>query len=131
MDNEKLLISRISDNKRLSEKYQSPKFSDFLDENESAVIKAELSLSGGMFFGGYEGAKRTMIGYFPDWYDGGYDDFPISVIEIIKKSGKELTHRDYLGTVMSLGLERRKIGDIVVTDRGAYVFVCSDIKELV
>ena len=53
------------------------------------------------------------------------------VLHIIKKYEKELSHRHYLGTILSLGIERNKIGDILVTDDGAYVFLLSDIAEFV
>ncbi len=131
MDNEKLLKSKISDIKRLSEKYNTPRFSDFLDEGEIETLKAERLDFGGFFFGGYDGAKRQVLGFFPDWYEMENTDFPITVVEIIKKGDKDLSHRDYLGTVLGLGLERRKIGDIIVTEKGAYVFTISDVEALV
>ena len=131
MDNEKLLKSKISDVKRLSGKYSQPRFSDFLDEGEIETVKLERLDLGGFFFGGFEGAKRKVLGFFPDWYERDNTDFPITVVEIIKKGDKDLSHRDYLGTVMGLGLERRKTGDIIVTDQGAYVFVIEDVASLV
>ena len=131
MDNEKLLKSKISDIKRLSEKYSTPRFSDFLDEAEAETVRMERLDFGGVFFGGYDSAKRKVLGFFPDWYETEISDFPITVVEIIKKGDKNLSHRDYLGTVLGLGLERRKIGDIIVTKKGAYIFAISDVASLV
>lgn len=131
MDNEKLLIRRISDISALADKYNTPRFSDFLDEAEQAEVKAAYIDNGGVWFGGYESACRRMIGFFPEWCEMDTDEFPIAAVEIVNKGSKNLTHRDYLGTVMSLGLERKKIGDIAVSPKGAYIFVTKDMADLV
>ena len=56
----------------------------------------------------------------------GYEEpFPISVLRIeplINKFAEELGHRDYLGAVMNLGMERDVIGDILIRDKSAYMF---------
>lgn len=131
MDDNKLLIRRISDIATLADKYNMPRFSDFLDEAEQAKIKACYADAGGVWFGGYETAGRRMIGFFPDWMEADMEEFPIVAVKIENKGIKNLTHRDYLGTVMSLGLERKKIGDIAVSDKGAYIFVTEDMADVV
>ncbi|MEE0944980.1 MAG: YlmH/Sll1252 family protein [Clostridia bacterium] len=131
MNNDKLLIRRISDISTLADKYNMPRFSDFLDEGEQAEIKATYIDNGGVWYGGYETASRRMIGFFPDWCEADYDEFPIAAVKIENKGNKNLTHRDYLGTIMSLGLERKKIGDISVSPNGAYVFVSKDMADVV
>lgn len=131
MEDNKLLIRRISDIAALAEKYNVPRFSDFLDEGEQAEIKACRADTGGVWFGGYEYAGRRILGFFPDWAEPDYSEFPISAVKIENKGTKELTHRDYLGTVMSLGLERKKIGDIAVFSGGAYLFVANEMADVV
>ena len=125
MDSDSLLKRRISDIAELADKYQTPRFSDFLDEAEQIIAKE--SVFSGEWFGGYHGAGRKIVGFFPDWYEFDYNEFPISCIKIKKKGPRELTHRDYLGTLMSLGLDRKKIGDIAVVEDGAYVFVSEEV----
>ncbi len=125
-----IFIKKIQDIFKLSEKYHSPRFSKFLDENEQALLKKE-GILGGMLFGGYESSERCMLGVFPDWYEPSYRDFPIKVLEFTKKYEKELSHRHYLGTILSLGIERNKIGDILVGKEITYVFVCEDIAEFI
>ncbi|MBS7299052.1 MAG: hypothetical protein KIG65_08240 [Eubacteriales bacterium] len=131
MNDDKLLIRRISDIAALADKYNMPRFSDFLDEAEQAKIKASYADSGGVWFGGYETAGRRMLGFFPEWYEVDVQEFPIAAVKIENKGIKTLTHRDYLGTVMSLGLERKKIGDIAVYEKGAYIFVTEDMADVV
>ncbi|MBQ7793778.1 MAG: hypothetical protein IJ366_04580 [Clostridia bacterium] len=131
MDNDKLLLRRIADISALCDKYNTPRFSDFLDEAEQAKVKLNYADLGGVWFGGYDGAARQILGFFPDWFEPQESEFPIAAVKITNKGTRRLTHRDYLGTIMSLGLERRKIGDIAVSDTYAYVFVASDVAEVV
>lgn len=125
-----IFIKKIQDVFKLSEKYHSPRFSKFLDENEQAVLKKE-GIFGGTLFGGYEDSERCMLGAFPDWMEASPEDFPIKVLEITKKYDKDLSHRHYLGTILSLGIERNKIGDILVGEDVSFVFVCEDIAEFI
>lgn len=124
-----IFMRKISDVHRLSEKYQAPCFSKFLDGAEQAEIKS--GGVSGMLFGGYDGAERCMLGAFPSWYEPESDSFPISALFIRKKYKKELSHRDYLGTILSLGIERDNIGDILVTEEGAYVFVTEEMADFI
>lgn len=48
-----------------------------------------------------------------------------------KKFSGELTHRDFLGALMNLGIERAMIGDIVVKDLDGYVMVLKKISRYV
>lgn len=127
---EDIFIKKIYDVVRLSEKYHSPKFSKFLDETEQAIIKNEGILQG-MTFGGYDSAERKVFGVFPDWQEPTEEEFPIAVLKITKKYEKELNHRHYLGTILSLGIERNKIGDILPEESGATIFVLEDIAQFI
>lgn len=72
-----------------------------------------------------------MLCVFPEWQESEESEVPISVIRFDVPKFRKLTHRDYLGTLMSLGIDRSKTGDILTDDEGAYVFVMSDIAEYV
>lgn len=117
----------------LCEKYAAPRFSPFLDGGAAAVIEDEGLLRGDnvTLFGGYDGAERKMFGVFPEWQERAETDFPISVLRFDAPKFRTLTHRDYLGTLMSLGIDRGKTGDILTDNSGAYVFVSEDIAEYV
>lgn len=130
-DDDKLLIRRIEDIAALSDKYRMPRFSDFLDEREQAVLMKSAEYFGGVWFGGYDDAARKMLGFFPDWTEPDNAEFPVSAVRIEQKGSRKLSHRDYLGTIMGLGVERKKIGDIAVCGDGAYVFAESDIAEYI
>ncbi|MCQ2978521.1 MAG: YlmH/Sll1252 family protein [Clostridia bacterium] len=59
--------------------------------------------------------------------------FNISIIRIEpNKFARKLSHKDYLGTLLGLGIKREKVGDIIVcNDNSAYVFISSDIEEYI
>lgn len=125
-----VFIRKMQDVFRLSEKYHTPRFSKFLDGAQQEILKRG-GIFGGVFFGGYEGAERCVLGAFPPWQEPENELFPIKALFVKKKYERELSHRDYLGTLLSLGIERNKTGDILVTDSGAYIFVLEDIAEFI
>ena len=106
-------------------------FSDFLNLNEQNIFhmtKKELFTKTELF-GGYDNAERQMIAFIPDalYYEFEY---PIKCIHIVPKYPKfaeKLTHRDVLGALMNLGIERNRLGDILCFEDNYYVFCDEDI----
>ena len=87
-------------------------FTDFLNLAEQEIFwqcASDFSQSGFRLRGGYDQAERVMIG-FGNPQELGYEmEFPIQCIEISplqRKFSEELTHRDYLGALMNLGIDR-------------------------
>lgn len=103
-------------------------FSHFLDlAGRSDFLSAVPSLPPAPWtlFGGAEGCERQMLRFgSPDLC--GYDaPFPIVCLKITPVSAKfaePLTHRDYLGALMALGIDRELMGDIAVRKEAAYLF---------
>ena len=96
------------------------------------------------FFGGYVDAQRMQIFLLPEYIadsaekddilDMLSDDFADAVSALhIKGSGfRSLTHRDYLGSILSLGIERASLGDICILDEhSALVFCCVEVRDLI
>lgn len=131
---EKLLLKKTDDLFRLCDKYSVARFSDFLDGGELAVIEDKAVIPFGynvMFFGGFSDAEKKIMGVFPDWEEPLHSAFPITCLKVFGGFTKKLTHRDYLGTVMGLGITPQKLGDIVVFDDFAYIFLQTDVGEYV
>lgn len=85
-------------------------------------------------FGGAEGAERVMIRFGSPEELGYEEDFPIATLKIAPKSEKyadKLTHRDFLGSLMNLGIERETLGDIVIINNIGYLFVKDDMAEYI
>lgn len=67
-------------------------------------------------FGGYLEAERKMLSIYPD-FKNEPNTYPLKIYRVAVKSGSQsLSHRDYLGSIMGLGIVREKLGDIVVID---------------
>lgn len=129
-----MLVARIEDLFGLCDKYQTPRFSKFLDEAQQELVLKNAICPPGYntgFFGGYDDSQRKVFGVFPEWMEFDKEQFPIEVIVIGKKYEKELTHRDYLGTILSLGIDRSNVGDILVEKNRAYVYMLSDVCSYV
>ena len=76
-------------------------------------------------FGGAEGCERQMLRLGDEALCGYEAAFPIACLNIAPvnpRFAESLTHRDYLGALMALGIEREVLGDIVVREREAYLF---------
>lgn len=102
-------------------------YSDFLNLNEQNIfhsIRPGLSYLKTESFGGYEAAERQMAAFVPDALLF-CPEYPISCLRaapLQKKFAEDLTHRDYLGAVLNLGLERSKLGDILVEESETFLF---------
>ncbi len=53
----------------------------------------------------------------------------VKIAPLNRKFAEELSHRDYLGAIMNLGIERSMLGDIVIKDGIAYVFVLKKMSR--
>lgn len=117
--NASLLWARLQDAIRLSGLRRGPGFVGFLDERERAeaerLLSRELRLPEGSygFFGGYEGAERTYLGLFPDGELPPPAEYPLGTIAFHYRKDAALTHRDFLGGILSCGIRRDKLGDIL------------------
>ncbi len=112
-------------------------FTDFLSMAELAAYyeqERELQYASPSLFGGCEQAERQMI-RFGGPEEIGYDQpFPIAALAISPLQAKfadDLTHRDFLGALMNLGIKRELLGDIFVRDNMAILFCKDTIKDYI
>ena len=132
-DEEKILISKIFDLFLFSESKNVIRNSQFLNGHEIVLAKkvARSFGLGNELFGGYDEAERQILICYPDFLVPQPEDFPICVIKVQNRGGRRLSHRDYMGAVLNLGIKREKIGDIVVCDDVAYIFCMADIADYI
>lgn len=149
---EQIALKRFQDLCRMAYQRGIPFYSDFTGLAEQnlayqAVAEQFPSLPAEAYplvsYGGYPDAERKVLCFLPDtdFPEPSEDSYPVRCIQITavnRRFSEDLTHRDYLGTVMGLGLERDQIGDIVVRQEGteaqkqsvAYVFCKQNKAEL-
>lgn len=112
-------------------------FTGFLGLGEQEAFWQEeprLKAAGYTLYGGFENAERVMV-RFGDAGALGYEmPFPIACIHIsplLSKFADDLTHRDFLGALMNLGIDRSTIGDIKAGEKQAYLFCQESVGEFI
>jgi RNA-binding protein YlmH len=133
-----LLWARVEDQFRKAERYE-PAVGAFLSPRERFFVTERLkhfaSDAVGVFYGGYDGSERCRLLVLPEYLareDGEYTaanlrealpelcESAVSVLRIEGSGYRKLSHRDYLGSLLGLGIERDKLGDIGVSQFPAF-----------
>jgi RNA-binding protein YlmH len=112
-------------------------YTDFMGVAEQDMfhrMEKELQYAGWKLCGGRACGDRVLV-RFGSSYDLGYEEeFPIVCIHMKPKNGKfadDLTHRDFLGALMNLGIERGTLGDILVKDKDGYLFCLERVADFI
>ena len=157
MKDEELLAKRFSELSRQSFHRGIITYTDFLNLNEQTILHAlpkDSLYTGYILFGGYDSAERQMAAFLPEdalSLRGRYAAVPgnpaekeggsagrylftnrmavLRITPLHEKYSDALTHRDYLGAIMNLGLERRKTGDILIDGPDALIFIDAKLKN--
>ncbi len=128
---ERLLLGRIWDKWEQCQKRNVPSVTGFLSPQEQAIAQRLLSamgvMSGFLFWGGYDEAERRQLHFLPDWQEGEEDSIHLLRCRFYEEGA--LSHRDFLGSLMGLGLTREKIGDILVMENSADVLVSDSVAD--
>lgn len=114
-------------------------FSDFLNPNEQNIflsIKQELPMIKYFTYGGFTDAERKILCFCGDnrITEQEQVSFPLVCIKIVplnQKFSDSLTHRDFLGAVLNLGIDRSKVGDILIEENEGYLFCSAIISEFI
>ena len=137
MDEEILLKRRLIDTANKAYRQNIYTYTNFLSMSELDTYYRtlpELSFIHSEAFGGSASCERQIVRFgSPD--DFGFDEpYPIDCIKIsplLRKFADDLTHRDFLGAILNLGIERSLIGDILIRDNVGYLFCLSHISTFI
>ena len=135
MNENEATLRHLLDLCRRSERTGNWQYSGFLSpaEQDELLRSPEAARYAFILTGGYEAAERKIL-VAGDERDAGPAEPPISVVAVTPKSMKyaeELTHRDYLGAVLGLGIERSLVGDILVREHRAWLFCLSSAADMI
>lgn len=129
---EKLLLAKVLDQADFSLRKQEVVFTDFITPRMAGIVYQAIQKIYGLYyamFGGNENCERRKIGFAPEYCEIENQDFPIRVLKITTntKFSSPLSHRDYLGSILGMGIDRGKIGDIFVYDDKTLCYVSEEI----
>jgi len=134
---DRLLFAKALDRAKAAGQKNNAAFTDFMNPQKSALFLQRFTKMGVAVqaYGGHENAERMMLGFAPPYNDEplAHEDFPIVPLSITynMRFSRQLTHRDFLGAVLGLGLDRGKIGDIQLTGTGAVMYAANDVADYI
>jgi len=153
MDLDQVLLAQIEDKIEQCNNRYTLCVSQFLDLHQRKIVDDYCKNRGINygFYGAYPDSERALAVFIPEFTEIEYvqvgmrkvpnldaffnanpDDQPLALIKVkIPKGGKVLSHRDYLGSLLSLGLKREVSGDILVRSDGADIVVLKEMAEFV
>lgn len=144
MNTDALLQGRFKDLANKAYQKNIYTFTNFLSASDLDIfysILPDINHVPYQIFGGREGCDRVMVRFGAEDMTGYELPFPITILQItplLDKFSDELTHRDVLGSLMNLGIEREMTGDIVMKESSrsgkrntAYVFCVSSIADYI
>lgn len=135
-EEERILLARVLDKLDLTRQRNIPAHTGFLSPQERVAVEALLNAAGHprhLFYGGYEGAERTVCTFLPDWQEA--EDFlsagecPVCALRANYPADSGLTHRDFLGSILGLGLDREKVGDLLVGEGQCDLIVVPELVD--
>lgn len=133
---EQILRKRFLDLARVAENKGICTYTDFLGLNEISIflrMKNDLPNVKYDLFGGYTGAERNVLCFYGEESVKAFSDYItcIQILPLNRKFSDDLNHRDFLGALMNLGIDRSKIGDILVREKEGYVFCETIISRFI
>lgn len=109
-------------------------YSDFLTLSEQQVLFSALPEKDFFLVGGFEDAERKLAVFGADSLEEAEETAPCVLLAIAPKAQKfadALTHRDFLGSLLALGMRREMLGDIVIAENSGYVFCKTKMADYI
>lgn len=128
---DKNLLSNLFDKIKLAEKISKPVFTcEFYPPNVWRTVKdMSKNFSINIHVNGiFEDCERRMLCFSVE----EPQEYPIQLLRIENKSKFEsLSHKDYLGAIMALGIKREKYGDLILVEDSCYAAVSEETSEYI
>ncbi|WP_347488300.1 YlmH/Sll1252 family protein [Desulfoscipio sp. XC116] len=132
---DKETLARVLDLAEVAKQSHRPQVTDFYDPCRCAMIARAVGYIPDLAVavdGGYPAAERSRVLISPDYVDPGNADAGLDFLDVRGNFRfKTVTHRDYLGALLGLGLRREKLGDILVGENGAQLIVAAEVAGFI
>lgn len=131
---EQAFAAHICDLLEIARKSYTARFSGFLDARQLVLARGCVSALGNpehLFFGGYPGAERVMLGAFAPYERPDEAAFPIVPLTISYRAQDAPGHRDLLGSLTGLAIGREALGDILVGEECAVCFASAAVAPVI
>ena len=129
---DRLLLAKVLDKYEQSQRKNIPAATLFLSPREQQLVQALLNAagvrSGYVLDGGYEEAERKIAVFLPDWAEDAEREL-VFLRASFHGADSALTHRDILGSLMGLGVERDRLGDILVSPHSADIIAAPSLRD--
>lgn len=114
---DEVLLARVYERITLGAQRSIPASSCFLSRREQMLCQELLRGEAFVFYGGAPLAERELCCFLPDYLDESWlcsEDSPIAAVRAVYFEADTLSHRDFLGSLMGIGIKRETVGDIYV-----------------
>lgn len=125
MEQLKKRLAELAEKSYRNNQYVFTNFLNMAEMNAFYEMRKELSYVPFTAFGGTDNCERLMLRFGSEELFGYEEPFPICCIQaepLIEKFADHFSHRDFLGAIMNLGIEREVVGDIAIKGKKAYIF---------
>lgn len=131
---DRLALAKVLDKAEQAASRNIPASTDFLSPQQRLRAQDLLRLAGipetaYVLQGGYEGAERQIFLFLPDWLEAENAESPIRCLRAAFREEEKPTHRDFLGSLMGMGIVREKVGDILVARGSADLLVLEGVAD--
>ena len=109
-----------------------PACTPFLSTAQQEAAQRLIAAAGSprhLWAGGFEDAERKVCAFLPDWQEEEDWEPPFTALRCRWQSGDKLTHRDFLGSILGQGLDREKVGDILVGEGSCDILVFRELSS--
>ncbi len=138
-EDERITLAHFLDQLERSTRRNVPAATHFLTPQEQSLagtLLAQLKQEhAAVFTGGYEGAERQAALFLPDYLDAASyraaEDYPLCAVRCTFRAEDRPGHRDFLGSLMGLGIRREMVGDLLVGEDSCDILLKREVLSFV
>jgi len=129
-----MLVAKVLDKLVLAEKHWEVVRGDFIDPGQAHLVTLMANRYHGEsqihLYGGYDFAERKRACFARHEIDVNTTDYGLAILKVTGNFGfVRVSHRDFLGSLLALGIRREKLGDVIVVESLAYIVVDELVAE--